>query len=100
MKVELLFEEGHVLKKEGSLPERAGRGVLYFVTREAEVEGRSNKGDRKMVASRKGVKEGSRWHAANFRSSLVLHEVEKFRMKGECEGEQGECEGEREGEWF
>jgi hypothetical protein len=73
-----LLEKGRILEEESSQPERAGRGVLYFITREAEVEGRSNERDRKVVESRKGVKEGTvgtplildrRWHCTRWRSS-------------------------------
>jgi hypothetical protein len=94
------FEEDRILEEESSHPQRAGRGVLYFM----------GGGRRKLRVGRtKGTKSGRKpkrrkrgngWHAANFRSSLALHAVEKFRMKDECEGERGECKGEREGEWF
>ena len=46
-----LFEEGGILEEENSQPERAGKQVSYFVEREAEVEGRLNEGDRKVVES-------------------------------------------------
>jgi hypothetical protein len=42
-----LFEECRILEEESSQPERAGRGVLYFIAREAEVEGRSKEGTEK-----------------------------------------------------
>jgi len=48
-----LFEEGRILEEESSQPERAGRGVLYFMGREAEVEGRSNEGTEKWSKAEK-----------------------------------------------
>ena len=47
-----LFEERLILE-ESSQPERAGRGVLYFMGREAEVEGRSNEGTEKWSKAEK-----------------------------------------------
>jgi hypothetical protein len=48
-----LFDEGRILEEERSQPERAGRGVLYFIGREAEVEGRSNEGIEKWSKAEK-----------------------------------------------
>jgi hypothetical protein len=41
-----LFEKGRILE-ESSQPEKAERGILYFMGREAEVKGRSNEGTEK-----------------------------------------------------
>ena len=50
------FEEDRILEEESWQPERGGRGVLYFIGRR---EGPSERGDEKVIKSRKGVKEGT-----------------------------------------
>jgi len=72
-----------------------GPGVLILGTVFALLcRGSVERRDRKVVESRKGVKQGrvglprrQFWILV-----LALRAVEKFRMKGECEDERGECE--------
>ena len=53
-----LFKEGSILEEKSLQPERAKSGILYFIGGgEAEVEGPVERGDRKVVESRKGIKE-------------------------------------------